>query len=287
MLSLAAREDVIRFEWRRLRFSGKQLAAVLKVGLPAGLQSNMYAIANIIIQACINGFGTNASAAWTAYGKVDGLFWMVMGAFGISVSTFAGQNFGAGQLERVKKSAWVGLGLASGTAALLSVLVCSFRAPLLGIFTSDAAVLQIGEGIVWMMAPYYLTYVCIEIFAAVIRGCGESLPPEVSELERFGLHSLPSQTVKPPRIAEAPVAFECVLHEKLETESRYVFIGRIVRLAARDGLIDTTAWRVNLREYAPVARFGASFYTRTNDRFSLSEAPAGQPAHTSTGIDEL
>ena len=177
MLSLAAREDVIRFEWRRLRFSGKQLAAVLKVGLPAGLQSNMYAIANIIIQACINGFGTNASAAWTAYGKVDGLFWMVMGAFGISVSTFAGQNFGAGQLERVKKSAWVGLGLASGTAALLSVLVCSFRAPLLGIFTSDAAVLQIGEGIVWMMAPYYLTYVCIEIFAAVIRGCGESLPP--------------------------------------------------------------------------------------------------------------
>ncbi|MPN35658.1 hypothetical protein SDC9_183156 [bioreactor metagenome] len=77
----------------------------------------------------------------------------------------------------MKKSAWVGLGLASGTAALLSVLVCSFRAPLLSIFTSDAAVLQIGEGIVWMMAPYYLTYVCIEIFAAVIRGCGESLPP--------------------------------------------------------------------------------------------------------------
>ncbi|HYN59428.1 MAG TPA: flavin reductase family protein, partial [Rubrivivax sp.] len=85
---------------------------------------------------------------------------------------------------------------------------------------------------------------------------------------------------------EAPVAFECVLHEKLETESRYVFIGRIVRLAARAGLIDTEAWRVNLRDYHPVARFGASFYTRTNDRFSLSDS-AGQRAPTSTGIDEI
>ena len=75
------------------------------------------------------------------------------------------------------------------------------------------------------------------------------------------------------------MAFECVLHEKLETVSRYVFIGRIVRLAARAGLIDTEAWRVNLRDYHPVARFGASFYTRTNDRFSLSDVSraSGRP----------
>ena len=65
-----------------------------------------------------------------------------------------------------------------------------------------------------------------------------------------------------------------------------MFIGRIVRLVARDGLIDTTAWRVNLRDYHPVARFGASFYTRTNERFSLSES-TGHRAGTSTGIDEL
>jgi len=88
---------------------------------------------------------------------------------------------------------------------------------------------------------------------------------------------------QPPQVH---VAFECVLHEKLETESRYVFIGRIVRLAARAGLIDTEAWRVNLRDYRPVARFGASFYTRTNDRFSLSDS-TGQRAPTSTSIDEI
>ncbi len=67
---------------------------------------------------------------------------------------------------------------------------------------------------------------------------------------------------------------------------RYVFIGRIVRLVARPGLIDTEAWRVDLRDYHPGARFGASFYTRTSDRFSLADA-GGRQASTSTGIDEM
>ena len=133
----------------------------------------------------------------------------------------------------------------------------------------------------------FVVHMSDEPMAQKMHDCGEAFPSDVSELAAVGLTAVPSHSVAPPRILEAPVAFECLLHEKLETESRYVFIGRIVRLAARDGLIDTTAWRVNLREYAPVARFGASFYTRTNDRFSLSEAPAGQPAPTTTGIDEL
>jgi flavin reductase (DIM6/NTAB) family NADH-FMN oxidoreductase RutF len=82
------------------------------------------------------------------------------------------------------------------------------------------------------------------------------------------------------------VAFECVLHETLETDSRYVFIGRIQWLAARDGLIDTQAWRVNLREYHPVGRFGASFYTRTNERFSIADPSQSAPSNT-TAIDQM
>jgi flavin reductase (DIM6/NTAB) family NADH-FMN oxidoreductase RutF len=85
---------------------------------------------------------------------------------------------------------------------------------------------------------------------------------------------------------QAPVAFECVLHETLQTDSRYVFIGRIQWLAARDGLIDTEAWRVNLRDYHPVARFGASFYITSRERFAIEDAP-GQSVPTSTSIDML
>ncbi len=145
---------------------------------------------------------------------------------------------------------------------------------------TSANILRSGE---------FVVHISDEPMAQKMHDCGEAFPSDVSELTAVGLTPVPSHSVAPPRIAEAPVAFECVLHETLETESRYVFIGRIAWLAARDGLIDTEAWRVNLRDYHPVARFGASFYTRTNERFSLS-SPSDQPeqrAPTSTGIDEM
>ena len=131
----------------------------------------------------------------------------------------------------------------------------------------------------------FVVHISDEAIAAKMHACGESLPPEVSELERFGLHALPSQTVKPPRIAEAPVAFECVLHEKLETESRYVFIGRVKWLHAREGLVDTETWRVRLQDYHPVGRFGASFYITTRDRFAIDGQD--RESRASTPIDEI
>ena len=131
----------------------------------------------------------------------------------------------------------------------------------------------------------FVVHISNEAIAAKMHACGESLPPEVSELERFGLHALPSQTVKPPRIAEAPVAFECVLHEKLETESRYVFIGRVLWPHARDGLVDTETWRVRLQDYHPVGRFGASFYITTRDRFAIDGQD--RESRASTPIDEI
>ncbi len=132
----------------------------------------------------------------------------------------------------------------------------------------------------------FVVHIPDESMADRMHACGASFPSDVSELAQVGLTPVASHAVKPPRIQEAPVAFECVLHEKLETPSRYVFIGRIQWLAAREGLIDTQAWRVNLRDFHPVGRFGASFYTRTNERFSMADAP-GDVASSSTPIDQM
>jgi len=132
----------------------------------------------------------------------------------------------------------------------------------------------------------FVVHMSDEPMAQKMHDCGKSFPSEVSELAAVGLTPIPSRCVVPPRIQESPVAFECVLHEKLETESRYVFIGRIRWLAARDGLIDTQAWRVNLRQYSPIARFGASFYIRSQDRFALNDTPQEAPPST-TSIDQL
>lgn len=166
-----------RLEVRRIRFHARLLGDILRVGIPAGLQSNMYAISNILIQSAINGFGTATVAAWTAFGKIDGFYWMILGAFGMSITTFAGQNFGAQKYARIRESVRVCLALGFGSAALMSVLYGIFGAPLLGLFTRDAAVLEVGMDIVRQMAPWYCAFVCIEIFAGVTRGCGCSLAP--------------------------------------------------------------------------------------------------------------
>ena len=130
----------------------------------------------------------------------------------------------------------------------------------------------------------FVVHIADEPMAMQMHQCGESLPSDVSELERFGLTATPSTAVRPPWIAEAPVAFECVLSEKLETASRHIFIGRVCWLHARDGLIDIERYRVRLQNYFPVARFGASFYIRTRDRFAMGE---GGEEVRSTSIDEI
>ena len=130
----------------------------------------------------------------------------------------------------------------------------------------------------------FVVHLCDEPMAAQMHACGEALPSEVSELAHVGFHPLPSQTVAPPRIAEAPVAFECVLHETLETASRLIFIGRVQWLSARDGLVDRETWRVRLQDYHPVGRFGASFYVTTRDRFAIDGTDRES---RSTPIDEI
>ena len=84
----------------------------------------------------------------------------------------------------------------------------------------------------------FVVHMSDEPMAQKMHDCGEAFPADVSELSKVGLTPVPAHRVAPPRIAESPVAFECVLHEKLETDSRYVFIGRIKWLAARDGLVE-------------------------------------------------
>jgi flavin reductase (DIM6/NTAB) family NADH-FMN oxidoreductase RutF len=133
----------------------------------------------------------------------------------------------------------------------------------------------------------FVVHISDEAMAEKMHRCGERLPPDVSELDKVGLHTAPCNAVKPSRIVEAPVAFECTLWETLETASRQIFIGQVRWLHAREGLIDTELWRVRLQEYFPVARFGASFYVNTRDRFSLEGGGEASASSTSTAIDEM
>ena len=91
MATLMRSETAIRFVPRQLGFSGKLLKDIVRIGLPAGMQSVLYSISNAILQSTVNSFGTTVIAAYTAYGKIDGFFWMVIGAFGVFMMPITGK----------------------------------------------------------------------------------------------------------------------------------------------------------------------------------------------------
>lgn len=177
ILALQRTEYFPPLSLKELSFTPNILQGILLVGIPAGLQSDMYSIANVIIQSTINTFGTNTIAAWSAYGKIESFFFMVMSALGISITTFSGQNFGAKKIERVKKSVKIGVGMALGIAACFSLIFHFGGTVLLGLFTTDPEVLKLGLEVMGFVSPFYFTYVCIEVMSGAIRGTGEALPP--------------------------------------------------------------------------------------------------------------
>lgn len=179
MVRLMTTTEAYRVELRQIRFDSLMLKRIIKIGLLTGAQSVLYGVSNLVIQAAVNAFGTDVIAAWTAVGRIDGFVWMIMGAFGIAITTFTGQNFGAKKYDRVKRGTTVCLGMTLGSVAVLTAIEIIFAGPILHIFTGDDAVVALGVSFVQVWAPAYVAYVFIEIYSGAIRGVGEAFQPMV------------------------------------------------------------------------------------------------------------
>lgn len=164
--------ECMKLTIRKIRIHPEILKNMLQIGLPSGVQSSMYSISNMIVQAALNLLGVDTMAAWTAYGKIDSVFWMINSSFGIALTTFVGQNFGAGKWDRVKKGTRVCLGMAVGTAVCLTAVLMITGPFLLGIFTGDEAVVAIGMTMMKSIAPAFVMFVFIEILSGSLRAQG-------------------------------------------------------------------------------------------------------------------
>ncbi len=177
MMVLVRSKDSYHVSLKEIRINRHIVRRIFRIGLPAGFQSAMYSISNIIIQSSVNGFGTDTVAAWSAYSKIDGVFWMTMSAFGIAVTTFVGQNYGARKYQRVRRGIRQCLTMAMGTAILMSVILYIFGNQVYRLFIDDPVVISRGEEILHFLVPTFFTYVCIEILSGALRGVGDSLVP--------------------------------------------------------------------------------------------------------------
>ena len=164
---------------RRIRPERDLLARTVRIGLPTGLQSVLYAVSNIIITTSINGFGTDTVAAWVAFGKVDAMFWLILSAFGVAIMTFVGQNYGARKFDRVHKSLKVALGIAAATSIVFSAALMLVGQYVFRLFTGEPAVLDVAIYMMACMVPGYVLYVPIELISGALRGMGDTLIPTV------------------------------------------------------------------------------------------------------------
>lgn len=171
-------EDIMLM-WNKVKLNKAMCGEIFKIGIPNGIQSIAFSISNIAIMSSINAFGTDTVAAWTAYGKIDAMFWMTVGSFGIATTTFVGQNFGAKNFDRVKKSVRACNVLSLVASVTLSAVLLTCYPFLYRIFTQDAAVIEIGATMIKVMVPLYFTFVFIENFSGAMRGVGHSIAPTI------------------------------------------------------------------------------------------------------------
>ena len=168
-----------RLTFRELGIKGVYLANMLRLGVPAGLQSSMYSVSNMIIQVGVNSLGTVVVASWAMSGKTDGFYWAISNAMGAAITSFIAQNYGAGRTDRVRQCVKQGLIMHLVITVVVSAGLMLTAIPALRLLTPDEAVVETTYLIMAYFVPFYFTWVLVEVLSAVLRGAGDAVYPVV------------------------------------------------------------------------------------------------------------
>ena len=177
VLCLMRSEGSIRLDLKQLRLHKDKALQILRVGLPAGLQSCMFSISNTLIQSSINSFGSAAMAGNTAAGNIEGFVSTPLSAFYQATMSFTSQNYGARKPERLSRIAWCGVLLVVSIGLTLGRLIVYFGADLLGIYSVDPAVIEWGLNRMKLMGWLSFINATSDIFVGEMRGMGNSIFP--------------------------------------------------------------------------------------------------------------
>lgn len=178
-VKLTRTEKWIHLDVGNLHFDRSSLMKILRIGLPAGIQSAVFNFANLVIQAAINSLGTVVIAASSAAFNIEILVYYVFNSFSQACTTFVGQNYGAGQIKRCRRTLALCLiedSIASAAAILL--ILCSGRF-LLSFFNRDPQVIAIGYTRLVMIFTAYIFSMLYEVMSGYLRGFGISLVPAI------------------------------------------------------------------------------------------------------------
>lgn len=165
-------ENLLKEKWK---IEKEMSFTIIRVGLPLGIQTMIMTLSNVIIQYYINGFGENTVAAFAVYFRAESFLYLPIIAFGQAMVTFTGQNYGAGNVKRIRKGILVCTAFSSAVVVGLSFGLLSVGKNFLSIFCSETAVIKVGLQIISVTFPVYVIYALMEMTGSVVRGLGKSM----------------------------------------------------------------------------------------------------------------
>jgi len=225
---------VLKFRLRGLEFDREIFRKALAIGLPSGAQQMLAAGGMMALTRLVNGFGTDAMAAYTAAGRVDTFAVMPAMSLSAAMSTFVGQNIGAGKLERVRKGLRAALLISAGTSLATTLAVVAFGWHLIAMFNPDPAVVAIGARYLLIAGGFYVVFSSMFVVNGALRGAGDTMIPMLVTVLALWVIRVPVSTFLAARIGTdgiwwgAPVAW-CA---GLAFSAGYFATGRWKRLGA-------------------------------------------------------
>ena len=172
----------VHFNPKHMRIVKDKFKDILRIGLPAGFQGTLFSLSNVVIQSAVNGFGEVVVAGNSAAANIEGFVYMAMNAFHHATLNFAGQNMGAGKIERVKKSLFTGLLCVTVTGLVFGQAVVLFGTPLLHIYTDTDAAVEAGMVRLQFVCGTYFLCGIMDVMVGAIRGLGYAIMPMIVSL---------------------------------------------------------------------------------------------------------
>ena len=168
-----------KVELSAIRPDQRMTSRIIRIGLPTGIQNMVISFSNVLVQSSVNSYGAAAMAGFAAYMKVDGFNILPVSSISMAATTFVGQNYGAGRLDRVRKSVWVTVALGVCYTLTTGALLLLGQDPIMRLFTTDEAVIAFGCSAMRWFCPFYFLLSILHGLAGAVRGTGASVPPMV------------------------------------------------------------------------------------------------------------
>lgn len=179
---LVKTDGACRLSLKHIRIHFRKLGAILRIGLPAGIQSSLFSISNVLIQSSVNSFGSTVMAGNTAAASLEGFVYTAMNSMSQASLSFTGQNFGAGQLKRIKRIAGICLASVSVVGLILGMAFYLLGTPLSRIYSPDQAVIDVSLTRLEIICTTYFLCGIMEVLVGLLRGMGQSLLPTTVSL---------------------------------------------------------------------------------------------------------